>query len=108
VLDAATGVADHTGAYFGVNMGHGSCANLKITLTTVVSGSATETITTTAAEVTTPFSTSLSLRITAPPSNIPVDKKNGGVVVKGGLGVGGVAGVVVGMVGMVVGALVAL
>ncbi|KAJ7864589.1 Alpha/Beta hydrolase protein [Mycena olivaceomarginata] len=108
VLDAATGVADHTGPYFGVNMGHGSCANLKITLTTVVSGSATDTITTTAAEVTTPFSTSLSLRITATPSNIPVDKQNGGVAVKGGLGVGGVAGVVVGMVGMVVGALVAL
>ncbi|KAJ6600516.1 alpha/beta-hydrolase [Mycena vulgaris] len=72
VLDAATGVSDHTGPYFGVNMGHASCANLAIT--TVVSG--TKTLTTIAAEVTTPFSTSLSLRVTSTPSNIPIDKKN--------------------------------
>ncbi|KAJ7436324.1 alpha/beta-hydrolase [Mycena latifolia] len=75
VLDAVTGVSDHTGPYFGVNMGHSSCANLAIT--TVVSG--TQTITTTAAEVTTPFSTSLSLslRVTSTPSNIPINNKNG-------------------------------
>ncbi|KAJ7022004.1 alpha/beta-hydrolase [Mycena alexandri] len=78
VLDATTGISDHLGPYFGVNMGHASCANLAIT--TVVSG--TRTLTTIAAEVTTPFSTSLSLRVTSTPSNIPIDTKNG---VRGGI-----------------------
>ncbi|KAJ7468990.1 alpha/beta-hydrolase [Mycena latifolia] len=73
VLDAATGVSDHTGPYFGVNMGHASCANLAIT--TVVSG--TQTLTTTAAVITAPFSTSLSLRVTSTPSNIPINTTNG-------------------------------
>ncbi|KAJ7725772.1 hypothetical protein B0H16DRAFT_1781568 [Mycena metata] len=73
VLDATTGISDHLGPYFGVNMGHASCANLAIT--TVVSG--TRTLTTIAAEVTTPFSTSLSLRVTSTLSNIPIDTKNG-------------------------------
>ncbi|KAF7362839.1 Alpha/beta-hydrolase [Mycena venus] len=89
VLDAATGVSDHTGPYFGVNMGHASCANLAIT--TVVSG--TKTLTTIAAEVTTPFSTSLSLRVTSTPSNIPIDKKNGarsGIEFHAGAAVGAV------------------
>ncbi|KAJ7691490.1 Alpha/Beta hydrolase protein [Mycena metata] len=71
-------VSDHTGPYFGVNMGHASCANPAIA--TVVSG--TKTLTTTAAEVTTPFSTSLSLRVTSTPSNILIDTKNG---VRGGI-----------------------
>ncbi|KAJ7714592.1 hypothetical protein B0H16DRAFT_1807720 [Mycena metata] len=78
VLDVTTGIADHLGPYFGVNMGHASCASLAIT--TVVSG--TRTLTTIAAEVTTPFSTSLSLRVTSTPSNIPIDTKNG---VRGGI-----------------------
>lgn len=70
-------------------MGHAGCANLAIT--TVVSG--TKTLTTTAAEVTAPFSTSLSLRVTATPSNIPINKVNGARGL--GLGAGAVATVFV-------------
>ncbi|KAJ6566824.1 Alpha/Beta hydrolase protein [Mycena capillaripes] len=93
VLDAATGVSDHTGPYFGVNMGHASCANLAIT--TVVSGS--KTITTTAAEITAPFSTALSLRVTATPSNIPISTDKNAA--RSGLGsMAGVGGVVCGVV----------
>ncbi|KAJ7093505.1 Alpha/Beta hydrolase protein [Mycena epipterygia] len=96
VLDAVTGVSDHTGPYFGVNMGHAGCANLAIT--TVVSG--TETLTTTAAQVTAPFSTTLSLRVTSTPSNIPINKVNGARGL--GFGVGAAVAVVVSVVAGVV------
>ncbi|KAJ6455158.1 alpha/beta-hydrolase [Mycena sanguinolenta] len=61
VLDAATGVSDHTGPYFGIDMGHAPCANLAIT--TTISGTP---VTTTAAQITAPFSTALSIRTSAP------------------------------------------
>ncbi|KAJ7909277.1 Alpha/Beta hydrolase protein [Mycena leptocephala] len=106
VVGATTGVADHTGPYFGVNMGHGSCVNLQIT--TVLSG--TETVTTTAAVVTTPFSTSLSLRVTSTPSNIPIDGNNGktNAATRGTAFRAGVGAVVVGLVGALAGATVLL
>ncbi|KAF7373086.1 Alpha/beta-hydrolase [Mycena sanguinolenta] len=63
VLDAATGVSDHTGPYFGIDMGHAPCANLEII--TTISGTP---VTTTAAQITTPFSTALSIRTEAPTS----------------------------------------
>ncbi|KAJ7173051.1 alpha/beta-hydrolase [Mycena crocata] len=69
VLDAATGVGDHGGPYFGVTMGKSACKNLAVT--TVISGS--ETVTTTRPAVTQAFSTSLSLRVTSTPSNIPIN-----------------------------------
>ncbi|KAJ7858289.1 Alpha/Beta hydrolase protein, partial [Mycena leptocephala] len=95
VLDAATGISDHLGPYFGVTMGHGSCANLDI-VTTVVTGSTTETLTTTEAQITTPFSTALSLRVTNTPSNIPVNNKENGAIRFGGLQSVGMAMAVMG------------
>ncbi|KAJ7609247.1 Alpha/Beta hydrolase protein [Mycena polygramma] len=104
VIDAATGVGDHTGPYFGVTMGHAGCANLApITLTetsTVVSGSKTatktQTLTTLAvdAEVTAAFSSTLSLRVTSTPSNIPVGaSKNDARAMQGRGVLAGVVGV---------------
>ncbi|KAJ7926481.1 Alpha/Beta hydrolase protein [Mycena leptocephala] len=95
VLDAATGISDHLGPYFGVTMGHGSCANLDI-VTTVFTGSTTETLTTTEAQITTPFSTALSLRVTNTPSNIPVNNKENGAIRFGGLQSVGMAMAVMG------------
>jgi hypothetical protein len=103
VIGAATGVADHTGPYFGVNMGHGSCANLQIT--TVLSG--TKTVTTTAAVVTAPFSTSLSLRVTSTPSNIPIDNSKTNAA-RGTAFHAGAGAVVVGLVSALAGAVVLL
>ncbi|KAK7030061.1 Alpha/beta-hydrolase [Favolaschia claudopus] len=107
VLDAATGVSDHTGPYFGVNMGHGSCANLAVTsVLTGSGGTPTKTVTTTKAGVTQAFSAtlSLSLRVTNTPSNIPVSNNiNGGERIGGGGGWRGAAvlGAVVAGVAMV-------
>ncbi|KAJ6467513.1 Alpha/Beta hydrolase protein [Mycena vitilis] len=112
VIDAATGVGDHTGPYFGVTMGHAGCANLApITLTetsTVVSGSKTatktQTLTTLAvdAEVTAAFSSTLSLRVTSTPSNIPVGASTNAA--RAGQG----RGVLAGVVGVLGGALAGL
>ncbi|KAF8180713.1 Alpha/Beta hydrolase protein [Mycena galopus ATCC 62051] len=102
VLDAAGGINDHLGPYFGINMGHDSCSNLAIT--TVVSGTA---VTTTAAQITTPFSTELSLRTSAP--TVGGLSKNGGHRI-GGLGstVGVVCALGTVAFGTVAGALFAL
>ncbi|KAK7038426.1 Alpha/beta-hydrolase [Favolaschia claudopus] len=99
VLDAVTGVGDHTGPYFGVNMGHGSCANLNVTtVLTDSGGTPTKTVTTTKAGVTEPFSATLSLRVTNSPSNIPIND----AVRRGGGGSGGVwgVGVALGAIGL--------
>jgi hypothetical protein len=67
-------------------------------------------VTTTAAVVTTPFSTSLSLRVTSTPSNIPIDGNNGktNAATRGTAFRAGVGAVVVGLVGALAGATVLL